>query len=94
MLTQNNHIATIAGVRLCTLDRTTEVPPAPDTLQIESVVRGSIASLRGLRAGDIILAANQQPVHSEFDLMRIAESADQVLLLDIQRGKGRVLISI
>jgi S1-C subfamily serine protease len=84
----------MSGLKLRKLERITQIPPEPDALQIESVARGSAASLRGLRAGDIILAANQKPVHSEDDLRRIAEGADRGLALDILRGNGRLILLI
>jgi S1-C subfamily serine protease len=94
-LLENRNPATfIAGVTLRKLERTLYIPPEPDAVLIEAVARGSAASLRGLRAGDIILAANQTPVHSEEDLMRAARRAGRVLVLDIKRDDGRIAILI
>jgi serine protease Do len=87
-------IAAMAGAAFQNLERTTQIPPQPDAVLVRSVVRGSAASLRGLRAGDIILAANQKPVHSEENLLKIAESAERLLTLDIRRGDDRVVVVI
>ena len=89
-----NAAAFIAGATLRRLERTTHIPPEPDAVLIEAVARGSAASLRGLRAGDIILAANRRPVHSEEDLMRAAGNARRTLILDIMRNDGRIVILI
>jgi serine protease DegQ len=89
-----NHATIIEGAQLRKLERTTQSPPEPDAVLIDSVARGSAASLRGLRAGDVILAANQKPVHSEEDLIRIAEETDRVLILDILRDQGRIAVLI
>lgn len=94
MLAHINHDSIIEGVRLRKLERTAQIPPEPDAVLIESVARGSAASLRGLRAGDIILAANRTPVHSEEDLYRIAGETDRVLILDILRDDGRIAVLI
>jgi len=94
-LLDNRNTATfITGATLRKLERTSLIPPEPDAVLIEAVARGSAASLRGLRAGDIILAANQTPVHSEEDLMRAARRAGRVLVLDIKREDGRIAILI
>ena len=92
MLSQLTLSTPLAGARLRKLERTAQIPPEPDAVLIESVDRGSPASLRGLRAGDIILAANRKPVHSEDDLRRASSRADRVLALEIQRGDGRFVI--
>jgi len=89
-----NAVAFIAGATLRRLERTTHIPPEPDAVLIAAVARGSAASLRGLRAGDIILAANRTPVHSEEDLMRAANGAGCILILDIMRNDGRIVILI
>jgi len=89
---QNNHVAFIEGIRLRKLERTTQNAPKPDAVLIEAVARGSAASLRGLRAGDIIIAANHKPVHSEEDLQRIAETAGRIFVLDILRGGGQISV--
>jgi len=94
LLAHINHATIIEGAQLRRLERTTQNPPEPDAVLIESVTRGSAASLRGLRAGDIILAANRIPVHSEEDLIRIADETDRVLILDILRDDGRIAILI
>ena len=94
MLDNRNPPAFIAGATLRRLERTTHIPPEPDAVLIEAVARGSAASLRGLRAGDIILAANQTPVHSEEDLLRAAKSAGRILILDIMRADGRIAVLI
>ena len=94
MLENRNPSIFITGATLRRLERTSLIPPEPDAVLIEAVVRGSAASLRGLRAGDIILAANQTPVHSEEDLMRAARRAGRVLVLDIKRDDGRIAILI
>jgi len=94
LLEHRNLAAIIDGAQFRKLERTTRIPPEPDAVLIEAVARGSAASLRGLRAGDIVLAANRKPVHSEEDLLEIAESADRILILDILRGNGRIAVLI
>lgn len=94
MVAKNCPTPLIAGASLKRLERTALIPPEPDAVLIESVARGSAASLRGLRAGDIILAANRKPVHSEEDLLRAARSAGRPLVLDIMRDDGRIAILI
>lgn len=94
MVAKNVSTPLIAGASLKRLERTAHSPPEPDAVLIESVARGSAASLRGLRAGDIILAANRKPVHSEEDLLRVAQNAGRILVLDIMRDDGRIAILI
>jgi serine protease DegQ len=92
--THRNLATVIDGASLRKLERTSRIPPEPDAVLIETVTRGSPASLRGLRAGDIVLAANRKPVHSEDELIAIAESADRMLILDIQRDEDRIAVLI
>lgn len=92
MLAEIGHVATMTGAVFRKLERTTSSPPEPDAVLIESVARGSGASLHGLRAGDIIVAANRKPVHSEKDLLRIAKRSGRTLVLDIVRGGGRIFV--
>ena len=92
MLAEIGHVATMTGAVFRKLERTTQSPPEPDAVLIESVARGSGASLHGLRAGDIIVAANRKPVHSEKDLLRIAERSGRTLVLDIVRDGGRIVV--
>ena len=94
MITHRNLATVIDGASLRKLERTNRVPPEPDAVLIEAVARGSAASLRGLRAGDIVLGANRKPVHSEEELISIAENADRMLILDIQRDDGRIAVLI
>ena len=94
MLDGKNSRAFLAGATLRKLDRTTQIPPAPDAVLIEDVARGRAASLRGLRAGDIILAADRKPIHSEYDLLRVVERARRPLTLDIMRNDSRIVILI
>ena len=94
LLDEKNSAAFIDGATLRKLERTTQIPPEPDAVLIEDVVRGSAASLRGLRAGDIILAADRRPVHSEDDLFRAAHRARRPLILDIVRNDSRIVVLI
>lgn len=94
MLDEKNPAAFIAGATLRKLERTTQLSPEPDAVLIEDVARGSAASLRGLRAGDVILAADRKPVHSEDDLLRAARRARRPLILDIMRNDSRIVVLI
>lgn len=94
MLASTNLPSVLAGVKLRRLERTNQMPPKPDAVLVDFVVRGSAASLRGLRAGDIILAVNRKPVYCEDDLVRAAQIAGRVLALEIMRDEGRIVILV
>ena len=58
---------------------------------VAKVEQGSAAYYHGLRAGDIILSANRQPV-SDFESFRKALKGHDVLLMNIQRGDGALFL--
>ena len=60
-------------------------------VQVLSIERGSPAAQSGLRPGDIISAANREPVASTTELREIAEGSQQ-LLLHIRRGNGALFL--
>ena len=68
--------------------------------QVEGVLVREVAPLSkaaraGLRAGDIIVSADQQPVATPEQLAAIArEKRDKPLLLNVQRGDGALFLAI
>ena len=46
----------------------------------------------GLRAGDVILAVNRQPVSRIRDLVNALAEVRRVVALDVQRGETRLLV--
>lgn len=58
---------------------------------VTKVEQGSSAYYHGLRAGDIILSANRQPV-SDLKSFRKALRGHDVLLMNIQRGDGALFL--
>ena len=85
----------LAGAKLA------EIPPEhPLYGQVEGVLvrqvePGSKAARAGLRAGDIIDGADQQPVTSTDDLAAILRGhGDKPLLLHVRRGQGALFLSI
>ena len=60
-------------------------------VQVRSIERGSPAAQSGLRPGDIISAANREPISSVGELREIAEGSQQ-LLLHIRRGNGALFL--
>lgn len=74
----------------------TEDHPAFGQLQgvlVRAVDAGSPAELRGLRAGDVVLAANKVALRSLVDLDTAARSG-RALVLNIQRGADRVMMLV
>lgn len=84
----------VRGATLQKLDRSVETPPRPDAVVVASVAPGSPAAEKGLREGDVIVAANREPVHSIEDLTRIADNVDGVLMLDILRDEAPLAVLI
>ncbi|MDJ0939099.1 MAG: Do family serine endopeptidase [Woeseiaceae bacterium] len=62
-------------------------------IETVSVEAGSAAAQRGLRAGDVIVAVNRQPVRSIADLIAVA-SENQILFLSIVRGDRPLMLQI
>lgn len=60
-------------------------------VQVQAIERGSPAAQAGLRPGDIISAANREPVESVGELREIADGNSQ-LLLHIRRGNGALFL--
>jgi Do/DeqQ family serine protease len=62
-------------------------------LEVTSVVADSLAAQRGLRAGDIITAANRREVRSLEDLAAIAATSTRLFVL-VQRDDRAILLQI
>ncbi len=62
-------------------------------IEVESVVADSPAAQRGLRAGDIITAANRREVRNLEDLGAIAAGSSRLFLL-VQRDERAILLQI
>jgi len=60
---------------------------------VASVEAGSPAAQRGLRAGDVIVAANRRQLTSVAELQEVGENASS-LLLNIRRGSTQLLLPI
>jgi len=71
----------------------TEAATAAGGIEVIDVEEGSPAAQRGLRTGDIITAANRQPVQSLEQLREIA-SGTRILFLLVQRGDRQLMIQI
>ncbi|MEY8711013.1 serine endoprotease [Mangrovibacter phragmitis] len=59
---------------------------------VNSVKAGSQAARIGLKKGDIIVGANQQPVNNIAELRKILDSKPSVLALNIQRGDSSIYL--
>ncbi|ELY3984661.1 serine endoprotease DegP [Cronobacter muytjensii] len=61
-------------------------------VMVSSVKAGSPAARIGLKKGDIIVGANQQPVNNIAELRKILDSKPSVLALNIQRGDSSIYL--
>ena len=59
---------------------------------VNSVKANSQAAQIGLKKGDVILAANQQPVKNIAELRKILDAKPSVLALNIQRGDSSIYL--
>lgn len=59
---------------------------------VSSVKAGSQAAQIGLKKGDVIIGANQQPVKNIADLRKLFDSKPSVLALNIQRGDSTIYL--
>ncbi|WP_058912330.1 serine endoprotease DegP [Entomohabitans teleogrylli] len=59
---------------------------------VNSVKANSPAARIGLKKGDIIIGANQQPVNNIAELRKILDSKPSVLALNIQRGDSSIYL--
>lgn len=59
---------------------------------VNSVKNGTPAAMIGLKKGDVIIGANQQPVKNIADLRKILDSKPSVLALNIQRGDSTIYL--
>ncbi|ELY5816392.1 serine endoprotease DegP [Cronobacter turicensis] len=59
---------------------------------VNSVKAGSPAARIGLKKGDVIVGANQQPVSNIAELRKILDSKPSVLALNIQRGGSSIYL--
>jgi serine protease Do len=63
-------------------------------VQVRGVAEISAGRRAGLRPGDVIISANQKPVHNVKQLMEIADKAKGQLLVHILRGQGSLFLVI
>jgi C-terminal processing protease CtpA/Prc len=63
-------------------------------VEVLEVKRGSPAWSAGLRAEDIIVSVNQQPVSSMDDVAAAARRDADALLLNLRRGNGALYVVI
>ena len=61
---------------------------------VTEVAPESVAWRAGLRAGDVILSVDSQPVTTPAGLFEVALSGDGSLLLNVRRGNGALFILI
>ncbi|KJM65964.1 serine endoprotease [Pluralibacter gergoviae] len=59
---------------------------------VNSVKGNTPAAMIGLKKGDVIVGANQQPVKNIADLRKILDSKPSVLALNIQRGDSTIYL--
>ncbi|TGD10916.1 serine endoprotease, partial [Salmonella enterica subsp. enterica serovar Poona] len=59
---------------------------------VSSVKANSPAAQIGLKKGDVIIGANQQPVKNIAELRKILDSKPSVLALNIQRGDSSIYL--
>ena len=59
---------------------------------VNSVKGNTPAAMIGLKKGDVIIGANQQPVKNIADLRKILDSKPSVLALNIQRGDSTIYL--
>lgn len=59
---------------------------------VNSVKAGSTAAQIGLKKGDIIIGANQQPVNNIAELRKVLDSKPSVLALNVQRGDSTIYL--
>ncbi|MBT8443756.1 MAG: PDZ domain-containing protein, partial [Gammaproteobacteria bacterium] len=82
----------LAGAELSNYDGRTLDYNAPGVL-VESVVPGSPAAQRGLRANDIIVSVNRRRINTVDDLSDVAEGQG-LLILGLRRGQRDLLLQI
>ena len=59
---------------------------------VSNVKAGTPAAQIGLKKGDIIVGANQQPVKNIADLRKIFDAKPSVLALNIKRGDTSIYL--
>ncbi|MEJ2515897.1 MAG: DegQ family serine endoprotease [Gammaproteobacteria bacterium] len=83
----------LQGAELETLDESSPRYEGESGVLVVNVVPGSPAAQRGLRPGDVIIAANRRRVTTLADLQAVAENG-QSLLLNIRRGSTNLILPI
>jgi S1-C subfamily serine protease len=78
----------LQGARFATSSAT-----ATGGVDVTEVESGSAAAQRGLRAGDVIIEVNRQPVETLQQLQEIAD-AYRILFLLVQRGDRSLMLQI
>lgn len=79
----------LSGVQLRDYDQLNFNNEEVKGVQVVDLDVNSAAALKGLRPGDIILSANNQPVTSVMELSKIASNKDaKSLLLEVQHVRG------
>ena len=63
-------------------------------IEVLDVERGSPAWSTGIRAGDIIVAVNRQPVETVAEISAALARNPSSLRLDIRRGNGTLILVI
>jgi len=84
----------LAGARFADPDPGSPFAARVPGVQVTQVERGSPAWRYGLRAGDLVVAVNREPVASVADLERAVSGSGRALMLEIVRGRGSVFILI
>lgn len=81
----------LEGARLGPIAEDHPLSGRAEGVQVLEIERGSPAASAGLRPGDVIMAANRQPVRSVNELRNISEGGGQ-LLLHVRRGNGALFV--
>jgi S1-C subfamily serine protease len=82
----------LAGARFVEIPTDNPAKGRVEGLLAAEVQTGSPAWRAGLRAGDIVVAVNQQPIRSPGDLEKATRRNSGVLTLNILRGDAQLFI--
>jgi serine protease Do/serine protease DegQ len=86
-------IPRLAGAAFSAVERSAQ-PNRPKGVVVASVEPNSPAAGNGLRAGDVIMAVNRQPVETVDTLTKAAKAARGPLALNILRGQSRIVLIV
>jgi Do/DeqQ family serine protease len=85
----------LAGVGLAAIPAEHPLHGEVEGVLVREVESGSNAAEAGLRPGDIIVSADQQPVSGPDDLAAVLRAhGDGPLLLNVRRGRGALFLAI